>query len=111
MPNTMASWFSDTRRPRIRAGAISAIYMGDVIEAAPTPTPPSMRKTTNQDRLGGIADPIAETRNMAAHADQHLLAPEPVTHLARRRQLPARSPPRRLRRPSRSRRARGRNAG
>ena len=48
MPKTMANWLTDTMRPRIRAGEISAMYMGELIEAAPIPTPPRMRKTTNQ---------------------------------------------------------------
>jgi hypothetical protein len=43
MPSTMDSWLNDTRRPRIRLGAISAMYSGDNMEAMPTPTPHRMR--------------------------------------------------------------------
>ena len=33
----MASWFHATKFPRIFAGAISAMYMGDTTDAPPTP--------------------------------------------------------------------------
>ena len=39
----IANWFNDTKRPRILAGLISAMYIGLVIEAAPTPKPPNIR--------------------------------------------------------------------
>ena len=39
----MANWFHATRFPLTLGGAISAIYMGDNIEASPTPMPPRMR--------------------------------------------------------------------
>ena len=35
MPDTIANWLIETIRPLMRAGDISAIYIGDVIEAAP----------------------------------------------------------------------------
>ena len=66
MPKMMANWLTETMRPRIRAGLISAMYMGLVIDAAPTPTPPTMRKTMNSVRVRGIAVPMAETRNRIA---------------------------------------------
>ena len=43
MPKMMANWFHATRFPRMRAGAISAIYMGDNMEAKPTPMPLKIR--------------------------------------------------------------------
>ena len=43
----MPNWYRVTSRPRIRVGAISAMYIGARIEAAPMPTPPSTRQTTN----------------------------------------------------------------
>lgn len=39
----MANWFHETRLPRRPAGAISAMYIGDSIEASPTPIPPMIR--------------------------------------------------------------------
>jgi hypothetical protein len=50
----------------MRAGDISAIYIGEVIDAAPTPRPPTMRKMTNWTKVRGIAVPIAETRKAVA---------------------------------------------
>ena len=43
MPNMMANWLNETSLPLTAGGAISAIYMGDIIEAIPTPMPPIMR--------------------------------------------------------------------
>jgi hypothetical protein len=43
-PTTMATWLTRTSRPRIRAGATSAMYMGEMMEARPTPIPPTIRK-------------------------------------------------------------------
>ena len=36
MPDTIASWYSDTSLPRQAAGAVSAMYIGETIAAAPT---------------------------------------------------------------------------
>ena len=74
----MANWFSETIRPRMRKGVISAMYMGEVIEAAPMPIPPMKRNTMNSARVRGRAVPTAETKNARAAEDQHLLAAETV---------------------------------
>ena len=63
MPVTIANWLTETMRPRIRAGEISAMYIGEAIEATPTPTPPRMRKTTKRPNESASAVPTAETRN------------------------------------------------
>ena len=66
MPMTMLSWLKDTMRPRIFAGAISAMYIGAMISAAPTPKPPSIRAATSEMKSGAIAEARAETANSAA---------------------------------------------
>jgi len=47
MPITMFSWLNDTIRPRTSGAASSAMYIGAMISAAPTPRPPSMRAATS----------------------------------------------------------------
>jgi hypothetical protein len=66
IPITMLSWLNDTRRPRASGGAISAMYIGAIISAAPTPSPPSMRARTSHVKLGATAERIAETANNSA---------------------------------------------
>ena len=61
MPMTMVSWLTETSLPRISAGAISAMYMGERLEARPMPTPPTMRKTTKTVKSGARAVQTAET--------------------------------------------------
>ena len=39
----MANWFQLTNVPRMLLGAISAMYMGQMAEANPTPMPPNTR--------------------------------------------------------------------
>ena len=43
MPKMMANWFHATRLPRTFAGAISAIYIGESMDASPTPMPLRIR--------------------------------------------------------------------
>ena len=43
------------------AGAISAIYIGATIKEAPTPKPPSIRKSKNEVKPEASADPTALT--------------------------------------------------
>ena len=43
MPKMMANWLHETSVPRIFAGEISAMYIGQTAEASPTPMPPMMR--------------------------------------------------------------------
>ncbi|MNI55242.1 hypothetical protein D3C73_1101780 [compost metagenome] len=42
-PRTMVSWLMATNLPRLSAGLISAMYMGESAEARPIPMPPMMR--------------------------------------------------------------------
>ena len=44
---TIANWLTTTSRPRKRAGATSAMYIGETVEAKPTPMPPTNRQTLN----------------------------------------------------------------
>ena len=71
----MANWLTETMRPRMRAGLISAIYIGLVIEAAPTANPQMIRKMTNWVRLLGTAVPMAETKNRTAERISTFLRP------------------------------------
>lgn len=72
----MASWLRLTMRPRMRAGLISAMYIGLVMEAAPTPMPPRKRQRTNPVRVWETAVPIAEARNMTAAKIRALRRPK-----------------------------------
>lgn len=71
----MANWFTETMRPRIRAGVISAMYIGDASEATPTPTPPRMRNTTKTQNRCGNAVPTAEARNSTPASTSVFLRP------------------------------------
>src|SRR5580704_8049365 len=51
MPITKASWFRLTRRPLHAAGLISAMYIGDTLEARPIAPPPTMRHVMNVAKL------------------------------------------------------------
>ena len=42
-PKMMANWFQDTSIPLMLDGATSPIYIGQIAEARPTPTPPITR--------------------------------------------------------------------
>jgi len=66
IPKTMVSWFIATRRPLMAAGAISEIYMGDSIDAIPTPAPAANLATRKRSRLGANAMASEETANNAA---------------------------------------------
>jgi len=66
MPATIASWFTVTSRPRSRGGDSSAMYIGEVIAARPTPTPPTARQTLNSVIVRGRAVPIAEAMKQTA---------------------------------------------
>ena len=47
-------------------GAISAIYIGDSTEAAPTARPPINRATISADMVGAMADKLADIINRSA---------------------------------------------
>ena len=76
MPVMMATWLSDTRRPRMAAGATSAIYNGESIEAVPTAKPPNRRAITNSVRFRGKAAPMAETANSRAASNKIFFRPK-----------------------------------
>ena len=59
MPVTIANCCNEPSRPRIRAGAISAMYAGAITDAMPTPRPPINRKKISKYRLGLRPAPIA----------------------------------------------------
>src|SRR6185437_15131118 len=52
--------------PRLVAGANSAMYIGAVVEAMPTPMPPRNREAISTPKAGEKAQPIAESRNAPA---------------------------------------------
>lgn len=66
MPDTIANWLTETILPLMRAGDISAIYIGDVIEAAPTPIPPIILKIMNIVKFLGKAVPRADAKKKTA---------------------------------------------
>ena len=71
----MATWFTDTRRPRKCAGAISAMYIGVDMEAMPMPMPPSQRNRMKVQMSRGSAVPIADTRKSTAARSNAFLRP------------------------------------
>ena len=75
MPMTMVSWLIDTRRPRISAGATSAMYIGERLEASPMATPPSIRQRTKMAKLGARALPSEVTAKRIAHRLSKRLRP------------------------------------
>ena len=71
---------------------ISAMYMGEVMEAAPTPRPPRMRKRMNMvDRLRH-GRPDGGDEEQDRREDQDLLSAEPVADRPRRRRRRGHSP-------------------
>ncbi len=73
---TIANWLTTTRRPRKRAGANSAIYIGDTVEASPTPIPPTNRQTLKSIMPRASALPMADAMNRAADNSNALLRPK-----------------------------------
>ena len=57
MPMTMVSWLIETSLPRICAGAISAMYIGERFDARPMATPPKMRHAMKMVKLVASALP------------------------------------------------------
>ncbi len=60
MPETMLNWKNPTSRPRLSAGAISAMYMGPITLEPPIARPPTKRKNTTAYQLNANAHPAAE---------------------------------------------------
>jgi hypothetical protein len=65
----------ETNLPRHLAGEISAMYIGDRLEASPMPTPPRMRKRVCQEKVQAIAVPMAEAENRGPEQISSLLRP------------------------------------
>ena len=59
----MANWFHDTNLPRMLLGATSAIYIGQMAEARPTPMPPKMRYRLNAASRLRVGLPYSKNRN------------------------------------------------
>ena len=53
-------------RPLDAGGAISAMYMGATISAAPTPRPPTIRAAISDVKSGAAAEATADTVNSTA---------------------------------------------
>ena len=90
IPITIVSWLTATSRPRRWAGAISAMYIGDRLDAMPMATPPAMRQVTkavNEPAQPVSADDPANSRDDASSSalrpNRSLRAPvaiEPSRH-------------------------------
>jgi hypothetical protein len=68
MPTVTASWNSETRVPRTRGGATSAMYIGPPTDVSPMPQPTRKRPATRVGTLFAIAqrsDAMAKTRPAA----------------------------------------------
>tara|TARA_B100001750_G_scaffold79267_1_gene62901 strand:- start:3159 stop:3575 length:417 start_codon:yes stop_codon:yes gene_type:complete len=62
IPTTIANWFNATSLPRILAGDISVIYIGETTDAMPTPSPPINLAMTNSIKVRGKAEKTAEIK-------------------------------------------------
>ena len=70
----MANWFHETSMPRTSEGATSPMYMGQMADARPTPTPPMTRYMLkamsswkqglpcSKKRNSGVIEPRAEMK-------------------------------------------------
>src|SRR5258708_1351727 len=76
MPMTLINWLRDTRPPRLRAGAISALYTRAVRISAPTPRPPQIRAATNTAKRVENAAVKEDARNNTAVSSNTLLRPK-----------------------------------
>src|ERR1700733_6332145 len=65
-PSTIVSSLRHTSLPRIEAGDISAIYIGERLEESPIARPPVIRQRTKAVELQAMAVPHAEMRKTAA---------------------------------------------
>ena len=66
IPSTTVNWLMDTKRPRKWAGAISAIYIGERLEAMPMANPPMRRNTLNSPNVSAAPVPTAVQMNSPA---------------------------------------------
>ena len=51
MPSTIVIWLRLTSRPRTSEGDTSAMYIGEMADARPMPTPPTRRAMQNSQKL------------------------------------------------------------
>ena len=65
-----------TSRPRLRAGAISEMYIGEMLEAKPMLTPPRIRHATKTGKLPAKAMPSEESTKLAADTTRIGLRPK-----------------------------------
>ena len=75
MPNTIVIWLSDTSRPRISEGDISAIYIGESALATPIPTPPIKRAMLNKVKSEKAPVAMADTVKSTAAVMSNGLRP------------------------------------
>ena len=75
MPTTIVNWLIATSRPRMWAGATSAMYIGERLEAMPMATPPTIRQSTKAANVYAQPVRIDETANRRAAASSSLLRP------------------------------------
>ena len=66
IPTTIANWFNATSLPRILAGDISVIYIGETTDAMPTPSPPINLAMTNSIKVRVKAEKTAEIKKRSA---------------------------------------------
>ncbi|GMA51407.1 hypothetical protein GCM10025857_27640 [Alicyclobacillus contaminans] len=63
IPRTTPNWLVPTKRPRMRAGEISEMYIGETMEATPIPSPPINLDSTNIATEFAAAQPRLEMTN------------------------------------------------
>src|ERR1700676_2366041 len=96
LPMKIINLLRETRLPRLRAGAISAMYTGAVRIAAPTARPPQIRAATNTAKRVDNAAVREDARNNTAVSSSTLLRPKRSLNLPAAR-FPAIAPqPRQL---------------
>src|SRR5262245_20165825 len=82
MPTVTASWNSETRVPRMRAGEASAMYMGPPTDVSPMPQPTRKRPAIR-----------VETLLATAHSNDATAKTMPAAMFVRRRPLRSASTP------------------
>ena len=82
MPSMMASCCSEPSRPRMAAGAISAMYAGAITDAMPMPMPAMTRHRTRSQTPIARPDRIEETKNRTAPSEHDARAARTVGELA-----------------------------
>src|SRR5665213_2531944 len=75
MPNTILNWNSTTNLPREAAGEISEMYIGAMMDEAPTPRPPIKRSVMNKYQLVDSDVPSDPIKKMMAIMSSDFLRP------------------------------------